>query len=72
MEWISVKDQLPIDGQHVLAIIFKNGIFFIPFTTCHKGGGYFRGEEEDNVEDPIGDYSEDISHWMPLPEPPKL
>lgn len=70
-EWISVKDQLPEVGDHCL--------FLIPTSIPYVVAGFV--EESDyrfqdcSVCDQYGDcigYSADcISHWMPLPEPPK-
>ena len=66
-EWISVKDRLPERGQAVL---------------CYRGD--FRGDMMNtyvylgsgNWEDDYGYRGtaehEGITHWMPLPEPPKM
>ncbi len=77
MEWISVKDQLPDDGQYVL--VYHSDDFHITV-------GYF---ESDNVRFYIESdgkkfYTDSgweteipwaqkgsVTHWMPLPEPPK-
>ncbi len=55
MEWISVKDRLPEQYDHVL---IANGKIV---TTAYFQDGEFVGEETDIV----------ITHWMPLPQPPK-
>lgn len=65
-EWIGVDNLKPSDNQRVIAFVdscfvvaarFKNGIFY------------------DVVEDADGTFfetvSRDVTHWMPLPEPPK-
>lgn len=57
MEWISVKDRLPEPNQDVLAI-HSEGIIDINFLD-HYTGFLF-----ENL------YGE-ITHWMPLPEPPE-
>ena len=57
-EWISVKDGLPEDGETV--------------TICTEKGFVYAGEL-------IGDtwfldndsWTANVTHWMPLPEPPK-
>lgn len=63
MEWISVKDQLPEKYKEVL-VYSKERIFHAFW---------------DNISSSIYDWYdiqnlwiiEDISHWMPLPKPPK-
>ena len=72
-EWISVKERLPDDekdGETVLAIV--SGKPHKNITLCHAlmTAGYFPGEgwvvnEYPEWENPT------ITHWMPLPEPPK-
>ena len=71
--WISVKERLPDDekdGETVLAIV--SGKPHKNITLCHAlmTAGYFPGEgwvvnEYPEWENPT------ITHWMPLPEPPK-
>jgi len=61
-EWISVNDKLPNDGEHVLIYsrksiyikLYENNIFYDGDTYCYC---------------PVG-LIEEVSHWMPLPEPP--
>lgn len=63
-EWISVEDRLPEESTNVLAYSTKyNEIIFL----------YYCGEDE--WEDEKGFASAKyygITHWMPLPEPPKM
>ena len=57
-EWISVKDRMPEEGVDVL----------VYGEICHNK----KGIEVDFVKN--GDFvacDEDVTHWMPLPEPPK-
>lgn len=58
--WISVKDRLPKDGETVLT--FKNGIFEVQEYEKKRNGW-------------IGENwfwaMATVSHWMPIPEPPK-
>lgn len=72
-EWISVKERLPDDekdGETVLAVV--SGKPHENITLCHvlMTAGYF--PEEGWV---VNEYPEwenpTITHWMPLPEPPK-
>lgn len=62
-KWISVKERLPEDYKDVLVIVRNNGALFtiIAYLTIggiwvHKGFGRVIGV---------------VTHWMPLPEPPK-
>lgn len=59
-EWISVKERLPEEGEDVLAYLGE-GIFGICWLLKD---GYW--ETRDSFL-----YPDDVTHWMPLPEPPK-
>lgn len=60
MKWISVKDRLPKeDGWY---LVYTRYIIVPPRVVQYKK----------DAEYPfIGFYQNDITHWMPLPEPPK-
>ena len=66
-EWIGVKDRLPHFGMSVLVVY--NGV--TQFNT------YALSEDETGWEDYVSgieDYKipfKEVTHWMPLPEPPK-
>lgn len=76
-EWISVKTSKPYVGQHILMLI-PTGIDYM----C-AGFVYERELEDDEGDylyvqaladqygDDIGYGIECMTHWMPLPEPPK-
>ena len=61
-KWISVHDRLPEEGKVVLA-----------FGTRSSTTGMFRGTQKDRPElwHWKGNMVKHVSHWMPLPEPPK-
>jgi len=61
MEWISVKEKLPEDNERVL--IFENRYNNQYTALYYKERNWFI----------VKDYmpAEDVSHWMPLPKPPK-
>jgi hypothetical protein len=64
MSWISVKDKLPKENEHVIVFDNTEGI-------CR---GYIRYGSWQHY--PIGSYAGDgclfdVTHWMPLPSPPK-
>ena len=72
-EWISVKDRLPNNKEHdwVLAqVVEANGYMHIPRVM------EYRQLKNDWFEETYGWLSEHngvftVTHWMPLPKPPK-
>ena len=72
-KWISVKDRLPDNKEHdwVLAqVVEDNGFMHIPRVM------EYRQAKNDWFEETYGWLSEhnglfSVTHWMPLPEPPK-
>ena len=72
-EWISVKDRLPDNKEHdwVLAqVVEDNGYMHIPKVM------EYRQLKNDWFEETYGWLSEhnglfSVTHWMPLPNPPK-
>lgn len=60
-EWISVNDRLPDPLEDVL-VIDSNGNIFISWVK-EFGNGRFAYENRGDITH--------ITHWMPLPEPPK-
>lgn len=57
LEWISVEDSLPEAMMYVL---------------IHGGIGYFDGEVwRTRMEPECPVIQWEVTHWMPLPEPPK-
>ena len=56
-EWISVDDRLPDESYPVLCVTSAGGMMIARYG--HKYGSW-------HVSGSI-----DITHWMPLPEPPK-
>ena len=72
-EWISVKDRLPDNKEHdwVLAqVVEDNGFMHIPTVM------EYRQSKNDWFEETYGWLSDHngaftVTHWMPLPQPPK-
>ena len=72
-EWISVKDRLPDNKEHdwVLAqVVEDNGYMHIPRVM------EYRQAKDDWFEETYGWLSKhnglfSVTHWMPLPNPPK-
>lgn len=71
-EWISVEDRLPDGNKTVLAYAKYRQINnelsdpFIMVATKYQRGNKDIWWEDDNCV-----YLEDVTHWMPLPEPPE-
>lgn len=72
MEWISVKDRLP--EKHVIVLVFNDtkDIFVATMDIIHP---VYQNEPKLYWSfEPSGwgsCCSKDITHWMPLPEPPQ-
>lgn len=63
-KWISVDDRLPEFGVSVLARCFYNGkwITLVCHTSKENFGEWYTDEVCQGVK---------VTHWVPLPEPPK-
>ena len=81
MKWINVKDRLPDFDVPVLCNVaylnFNKEYYYLSVFKRHNDiegwlwyqwSGYGDLREKSNYDD-CDDY--DITHWMPLPEPPK-
>ena len=68
MQWISVKDRMPVLGEQVLVSDEKFGILLATYKKC-EDELYF-----DEVGTGCGCCCESlkkITHWMSIPEPPE-
>ena len=63
-EWISVKDRLPEEKGRYLTANKRCGDKIVVFDLWF-GGGFWYVEEEDDV------FDFEVTHWMPMPNPPK-
>ena len=63
MEWISVKERLPENGERVLTLSTWAHVSDRELRTYGDGSKRF---SPDGLLPGV-----DITHWMPLPEPPK-
>ncbi len=83
MEWISVKDRLPEipEGKHGMSVLVAE--FDPVFEEIHPGGGYdvcrvaWDGKNflthyvnADGFGWHFAPINYDVTHWMPLPDPP--
>lgn len=57
--WISVKDKLPEDGE---VLCYGHGEYLVG--SLYELYGKYNCEADDTM-------IENVTHWMPLPEPPK-
>ena len=63
-EWISVNDRLPESGGYVVCIAKRNPFSrFMPMVARIEKNGWVNPMTEQ--------YISDVTHWMPIPQPPK-
>ena len=63
-EWISVDDELPEVGGYVVCIAKRNPISrFMPMVARIEKNGWVNPMTEQ--------YISEVTHWMPMPNPPK-
>ena len=63
-EWISVNDRLPEAGGYVVCIAKRNPFSrFMPMVARIEKNGWVNPITEQ--------YISDVTHWMPIPQPPK-
>jgi len=72
MEWISVSDKLPEEGQRVIYFFEHTGISIGKYKKT-----IIKDDETGEIWDMMdtfygldGFLSDDVTHWMPLPEAP--
>jgi len=65
--WISVDDRLPKDYQHENGEPMEFNVMIkdaeVPTTLCFNGSKWFEWSDTDRFFE--------VTHWMPLPQPPK-
>ena len=63
-EWIPVKDMMPEAGGYVVCIAKRNPFSrFMPMVARIEKNGWVNPITEQ--------YISDVTHWMPIPQPPK-
>ena len=63
-EWISVEDELPEVGGYVVCIAKRNPFSrFMPMVARIEKNGWVNPITEQ--------YISEVTHWMPMPHPPK-
>lgn len=71
MEWISVKDRLPEDLEHVLVFVKKSYVINSKYLPAnHQNVGVF---DDGTWWDAsiVKLINGEVTHWQPLPESPK-
>lgn len=58
-KWISVQDRLPEEDDKYIVCTAKGSVYSTRFRTHSRGGDF------------MTDTNTHITHWMPLPDPPK-
>lgn len=66
--WISVEERLPEDCRHVLVFMRRNFVAGWSTDYWHIDTDWL--DDGNWSKHPAGGYY-NITHWMPLPEPPK-
>ena len=63
-EWVSVKDMMPEAGGYVVCIAKRNPFSrFMPMVARIEKNGWVNPITEQ--------YISEVTHWMPIPQPPK-
>lgn len=64
-EWISVTERLPEAGGYVVCIAKRNPFSrFMPMVARIEKNGWVNPITEQ--------YISEVTHWMPMPQPPKM
>lgn len=70
MEWISIKDRLPKEDCPVLIIVSGQPAENITLVDAYELGSYYAGDGWCVEAYPWWENAR-VTHWMPLPAPPK-
>lgn len=71
MNWIRIEKETPPENQRVLCMTRKNGIKILSVRTGQlysKGTFYWKGESVNGIVQRF--QSDEVTHWMHLPEAP--
>jgi hypothetical protein len=71
MDWISIKERLPMKNKRVLVYESLHKEVTIGEAPIGDDGFWSIVESFDQYSRDCSGISADITHWMPLPEPPK-
>ena len=65
--WISVDLNLPDKSERVL-VYYGSGVQVVEYSAKHK---MFNTHDSADIEEARSTAFDDVTHWMPKPEPPK-
>jgi hypothetical protein len=69
-DWISVEDRMPpIDTKVLFMHFYRDEIQWISSGDLLEDGSFFDDKDDDVYN---SRYSDTVTHWMPLPEPPEV
>lgn len=67
--WISVNDKLPPDNEFVLVYVYGQiKVYFYAVSDDGQERCHWWEDEGGSFHSDIAD--DDVTHWMPLPQPP--
>lgn len=69
MSWINIEDRLPEEGQRVIIYFKMTGIDIMKYHDLEGTEDRIMGK---NLFTGRGFLTDDVTHWMPLPEPPDV
>ena len=79
-QWISIKDELPVNYDWILISFVdesNESLRFVPSVGEYRNGKWATKEDDAAYSDLVRSYDFEkdfhvkVTHWMPLPEPPK-
>ena len=77
-QWIPVNERLPVDGRYLVCVDWGYGDYITVLGFCKRGEDVddftLRGQENIfyDCDSEYGCYAvSEVTHWMPLPKPPK-
>ena len=71
MEWIKIEDKKPEIGQEVIIYFEITGIEIAKYFHPEPDNDFPGIEKMDCFTSKEGWLCDDVTHWMPLPEPPE-
>jgi len=74
MEWISVKDRMPPKAEDVLFCLDGGSMIVVGMLTGHLNRWIISIDNADainGIDKELDIIDREVTHWMPLPEPPK-
>jgi hypothetical protein len=70
MTWQPIKTA-PKDGQSILAFFPQIGVWCVSWSVDVFDDGIWSVSDNKTDDRPLRGWSEDPTHWMPLPPPPE-